>query len=238
MSTSLLTLKLLMQLAVTTPQMAHQPVTITEVEILAVTSSNQAVWLSVDPGFANPIFFDAPTLATYERGLGMNVTPVKIKLSDLTRNQGKYFAVKSGSQHVDQNHLRGSIVFRTRDGKWFEIEDLQAADTARIYYRDPGQPGGPTYNMALPMTATGRGGVDVVFWSVTHRSLYREGWLDSGQTINTLKYSDIHGIYPLNKYPQATVRYMPNVGRAGKYHSETGEICYHFENCQWSCVAK
>jgi hypothetical protein len=234
MSASLLALQLLMQLAITTPPTpAHQRenVTITEVEFQAVTGTNQSVWLSVDPGYVSVMFFSAATLATYEVGLGRKVTPVKIKLADLTKVHGKYFDLTSASSTI--SIPKSGVVLRTRDGEWFEIEDLARTNKVRVYYRDPSDSSNLGYNMELDATT------DVVFWNVVDRSIYREGMLESGLPLNPLRFANIRGIYPRGKYPSFTgVLFMPTVGRAGKYHSEAGEICYHFESCQWSCIAK
>jgi hypothetical protein len=244
---------LLLQLVTTTPavQNPRVPVTITEVEIL-VRNGTRDVWLSVDPGFANPIFLETRAREVYELGLGHKVAPLKkITLADLTKTKGTFFQVTADSSAVatasyTYHGAIGNIVLRTRDGDWLELEDVQSGGMVRVYYEDRTKKNGPTNFMKLPILYVGAGHfADVVFWSTTHRDVYRKGMPKANLAVNELRYANFKGIYPRDTYPDDDggfwygVPYMPEESaRKGKYHSETAELCYHFESCQWSCITQ
>jgi hypothetical protein len=222
------------------PQPSDSALTITEVALHYSTTTGTNRVLRMDPGHVQLIFFDDASRQTYAKGLGNSLTlPEAIMVSALVNENKSIF--HDADISIQDAGFAGSVTLLVGD-RWLRLSDVVRSHALVLRYQstDAADNKVKFYELSLPLdNAEGSRKVDVVFWDMQACNAYRRGMALAGRTVNAPRLSYPNGIYKQVVEEHTRALYMPvPIEAKGLFGSVTSELCYHFENCQWTCTAK
>lgn len=219
---------------------------ITEVDLHYTATDNVNRILRMDPARVDLVFFEDSARNTYFAGLRTQ-PPAEdtVLVTDLISSPAtrEFFQTDTRPAGATVRGFPGSVTVRVNDG-WYRIRDVAVVQELVIYYQSPDAR--RKYQLKLPLrpsTIDGAFedfGADVVFWNREAMIAYRRGLHLMDKAVSNPAIARLDGRYIIPLVRSDTifedVLHRPErSAESGRFEKMAGELCYHFENCQWVC---